>query len=119
MSSGDAEAGESQALACCFPEGSGEKSFGAGGGGGGWFAGEDTLLGATPASGVGGGVRGACVCLRQEQTPEEGEGNAESIPPPPPQPRHEHWGKRSWGKRRAKEAVLLGEEGTGEVANKA
>lgn len=63
------------------------------GGGGGWFAGEDTLLGATPASGVWGCVRGACVCLRQEQTPEEGEGNAESIPPPPPSPATSTGGK--------------------------
>lgn len=89
MSSGDAEAGESPALACCFPEGSGEKSFGAGGG----FAGENTLLGPTPASGVCVGVWGACACLWQEQTPEEGEGNAESIPPT--HPHHEHGGKRS------------------------
>lgn len=66
-----------------------------------------------------GGVCGGRVCVSGRSKHLRKEKEMPRAYPPPPQPRHEHWGKRSWGKRRAKEAVLLGEEGTGEVANKA
>lgn len=98
MSSGDVEAGERLAFCCCFPEGSGEKPFGAGGG----------LPGRTRFSGpslLAGG-------LRQEQTPEEGEGNADRISPP------QALEEKELGQTASQEAVLLGREGTGEVANK-
>lgn len=98
MSSGDVEAGDRLALACCFFQGSGKKSCGAGGG----FAGEDKLLGAALLAGG----------LRQKQTPEEGEADADNIPIAT------NTRRKDLGQMARQEAVLVGEEGTGEVVKK-
>lgn len=98
MSSGHVEAGDRLAFSCCFFQGLGKKSCGAGRG----FAGEDKLLWATLLAGG----------LRQNQTPVEGEGNTDSIPIAT------NTGRNDSGKTASQEAALVGEERTGEVVKK-